>query len=932
MSGSRYGRLYKERSKRMRAVHLRTEYLKNPIGIDIRKPRFFWQCEGGKKQSAYRITARRKTFGNVSAEKKTAEMEEDIVWDTGKVSSASMTHIRYEGKTLHSRDLVIWSVQLWDEEDRQGEVSEACFEMGLLDPADWKAKWITGDYKPKKKERYPVDYFRKDFRLTQNRENVVSARLYATAHGVYDAEINGRYIEDFVLAPGVTDYRKRLQYQVYDITADIKQGCKAGRTGKADDDVNVITFRLGDGWYRGCVAAYSAEYVFGLRTALLAQIEVTYKDGSRDVIGTDESFQWSNDGPVRFADLKDGEIYDAGKAPGYGGKAVLLKEKNPIVPAASDNVPVRRKERFTPKLLIAGDGTKVLDFGQNIAGMLKFSIQGAKGQKVRIVCGEVLGKDGKVDLSGIQESKPAKGWSQLSLVKKLLGAQIKGDVVLTPKQEIRFICSGSRDEFQNSFSVFGFRYAQISTEKGLDLSINPADFEAVAVYSDMEQTGSFRCSNQLVNRLYENTVWSMKGNFLDIPTDCPTRERLGWTGDAQIFFDTGAYMMDTAAFFRKWFRDMQDDQYDNGLLSAVVPYQGVEMMYKATGSSVGWADAVYLIPYRYYKRYGDRKLLKSCWPMIRKYADYLTKNLGMKDKKEAKQNPYNDYTYEKGVHLGEWLEPEEFRDKVYAAQAKHPEECTAYLYFAMKTIGEIAELLGEKEYVSLCARYADGAKKAYDALFVKTGTLNTNSQANLVRPLALGLLDGEEKKKAQNLLVKAVEDYNYRVGTGFLSTPFILPALTEAEETETAYRMLENTEKPGWLAEVKEGATTVWENWEGNLSQNHYSPGAVCQWLFDTVGGIRPAGERHFIIEPVPGGSLTFADVSYLSIYGKVSCRWERTEEGIWYHIEVPSNVTAEIRFPDGQTVEAETGVYELTERKDKSNDLYKHQTGAGME
>ena len=917
----------------MRAVHLRTEYLKNPIGIDIRKPRFFWQCEGGKKQTAYRITARRKAFGNVSAEKKTAEMADDIVWDTGKVSSASMTHIQYEGKTLHSRDLVIWSVQLWDEEDRQGEVSEARFEMGLLDPADWKAKWITGDYKPKKKERYPVDYFQKDFRLTQNRENVVSARLYATAHGVYDAKINGRYIEDFVLAPGVTDYRKRLQYQVYDITEDIKQGGKAVSIGKTGtDSANVITFRLGDGWYRGCVAAYSAEYVFGLRTALLAQIEVTYKDGSRDVIGTDESFQWSNDGPVRFADLKDGEIYDAGKTPGYGGKAVLLKEKNPIVPAASDNVPVRRKERFTPKLLIAGDGTKVLDFGQNIAGMLRFSIQGAKGQKVRIVCGEVLGKDGKVDLSGIQESKPAKGWSQLSLVKKLLGAQIKGDVVLTPKQEIRFICSGSRDEFQNSFSVFGFRYAQISTEKGLDLSINPADFEAVAVYSDMEQTGSFRCSNQLVNRLYENTVWSMKGNFLDIPTDCPTRERLGWTGDAQIFFDTGAYMMDTAAFFRKWLRDMQDDQYDNGLLSAVVPYQGVEMMYKATGSSVGWADAVYLIPYRYYKRYGDRKLLKSCWPMIRKYADYLTKNLGMKDKKEAKQNPYNDYTYEKGVHLGEWLEPEEFRDKVYGAQAKHPEECTAYLYFAMKTIGEIAELLGEKEYVSLCARYADGAKKAYDALFVKTGTLNTNRQAKLVRPLALGLLDGEEKKKAQNLLVKAVEDYNYRVGTGFLSTPFILPALTEAEETETAYRMLENTEKPGWLAEVKEGATTVWENWEGNLSQNHYSPGAVCQWLFDTVGGIRPAGERHFIIEPVPGGSLTFADVSYLSIYGKVSCRWERTEEGIWYHIEVPSNVTAEIRFPDGQTVEAETGVYELTERKDKSNDLYKHQTGAGME
>lgn len=874
----------------MRAVHLRTEYLKDPVGIGIRKPRFFWNCEDGKRQSAYRITAKRAQAGG----------ERETVWDTGKVCSASMTHIPYEGKPLHSRDRILWSVQLWDEEDRPGEPSQAQFEMGLLEPSDWEGKWITGDYKPKKKERYPADYFRKEFRLKGNEENIVSARLYATAHGVYDVEINGRHIEDFVLAPGMTDYRKRLQYQVYDITEDIKDG-------------NEIIFRLGDGWYRGCVAAYSAEYVFGMRTALLAQIEVTYADGSREVIGTDETFQWCNDGPVRFADLKDGEDYDARRQPGFGGRAVLLKEKNPVIPTASDNVPVRKKERFIPKLLVAEDGTSVLDFGQNIAGMLHFSIQGKSGQRIRIVCGEVLGKDGKVDLSGVQETKPAKGWSQMSLVKKLMGAELKGDIVRTPKQEIRMICSGGTDEFENSFSIFGFRYAQITTEEGRELKIDPEDFEAVAVYSDLEQTGSFSCSNALVDRFYENTVWSMKGNFLDIPTDCPTRERLGWTGDAQIFFDTGAYMMDTAPFFRKWLWDMADDQYDNGLLSAVVPYQGVEMMYKATGSSVGWADAVYLIPYRYYQRYGDAELLRTCWTMIKKYGDYLMKNLGMKDKKEAKQNPYNEYTYEKGVHLGEWLEPEEFRDKVYGAQAKHPEECTAYLYYSMKIIGEIADLLEEKDYAALCGKYADGAKKAYDALFVKTGTLDTDRQAKLVRPLALGLLDGEEKKKAQRRLVKAVEDYRYRVGTGFLSTPFLLPVLTEAGETEAAYRMLENTEKPGWLAEVKEGATTVWENWEGNLSQNHYSPGAVCQWLFDTVGGIRPAGERHFIVEPVSGGSLTFADVSYQSLYGKVVSRWKKAGDGICYHIEIPSNVTAQIRLPGGKVIEAEAGVYEMT-------------------
>lgn len=875
----------------MRAVHLRTEYLENPLGLGIRKPRFFWNCEGGKRQQAYRVMAERAQTGGAW----------EKVWDTGKVYSASMTRIPYEGRQLNSRDRILWRVQLWDETDRPGEISQAQFEMGLLEPSDWTGKWITGDYRPKKKERYPVDYFRKKFRLKGKVEQVASVRLYATAHGVYDAEINGRRLEDFVLAPGMTDYRKRLQYQVYDITEDIKWE-------------NEIRFRLGDGWYRGCVAAYSAEYVFGMRTALLAQIEVTYEDGGREVIGTDETYQWCNDGPVRFADLKDGEDYDARRNPGFGKRAVLLKEKKVVPPTASDNVPVRKKERFAPKILTAEDGTKVLDFGQNLAGMLHVTIRGKAGQRIRIVCGEVLGKDGKVDLSGIQETKPAKGWSRMRLVKKLMGAEPRGNVVRTPKQEIRLICSGEKDEFHNSFSVFGFRYAQIMVENGALPEIHPEDFEAVAVYSDLEQTGSFSCSNSLVNRFYENTVWSMKGNFLDIPTDCPTRERLGWTGDAQIFFDTGAYLMDTAAFFRKWLRDMEDNQYPNGLLSAVVPYQGVEMMYKSTGASVGWADAVYLIPYRYYQRFGDAELLKTYWTMIKKYGDYLMNNLGRRDKKEVRRNPWMEYTYEKGVHLGEWLEPEEFRDQVYGARAKHPEECTAYLHYSMKTIGEIAQLLGDQEYAALCRTYAEGAKKAYHMLFVKTGTLNTKRQAKLVRPLALGLLDGQEKKKAQELLVKAVKDYRYRVGTGFLSTPFLLPVLTAAGETETAYRMLENTEKPGWLSEVKEGATTVWENWEGNLSQNHYSPGSVCQWLFETVGGIRQAGERHFLVEPIPGGSLTFADVSYRSLYGKIVSRWEKREEKLCFHFEIPANVTAELRLPGGKRIHAEAGVYELEE------------------
>ena len=858
----------------MKAIKLRTAYLKNPIGIDTQNPCFYWKCEGGKKQTAYQITVKR---------------NEEEIWNTGKVNASSMTHIEYKGKELRSREELIWNVSLWDENDIQGEWSEGSFEMGLLEAADWTAKWISGNYKHRKNMRYPVDCFKKEFSVSKK---IKKARIYASARGLYDIMINGNRIEDFILAPGMTDYRKRIQYQTYDVTEYLKKE-------------NILEFRLADGWYRGSSAAYGVVNVYGVQTSLIAQLELTYEDGTKKTFVTDKSFAWSNDGAICFADLKDGEIYDARKKPSYSGKALEVKGEENLV--ASNNVPVREKEVFTPKLLVAKDGTKVLDFGQNIAGYLSFEVKGMEGQTLHALCGEVLDKDGKVDLSGVQETRPAKGWNNINLVIKLLTGKVNGEVDVTPKQEIYFTCSGGTDNYKTSFAIFGFRYVEVHT----DIEIHPESFKAIAVYSDMEQTGSFDCSSALVNHLYQNTLWSMKGNFLDLPTDCPTRERLGWTGDAQVFFNTGAYLMNTASFFRKWLVDMEDAQMKNGLLPAVFPNQGCDMMYNATGSSVGWADAIYLIPYRYYKQYGDISILKECWPMIQRYAEYLWANMGMRDKKEGKANPHNAYTYEKGVHLGEWLEPEEFRDKVYGTQAKHPEECTAYFYYSMVTIGEIAELLQEQDITEKCKKYANGAKEAYNALFVKTGLLNTKRQAKIVRPLALGLLDGEEKKKAEELLVKAVEDYDYCVGTGFLSTPFILPTLSEAGETEVAYKMLENTKKPSWLGEVLDGATTIWENWEGNLSQNHYSPGAVCEWLFATVGGIRVVGENHFVISPVPGGSLEYADVSYDSLYGKAESSWKRTDNGVEFTVTIPANTTAEIILPDGRTETVGAGKYE---------------------
>lgn len=845
----------------MKAERLRVDYLESPLGLGNPAPRFYWNCEGGVAQTAYQIVCRR---------------NDENVWDSGKVASASMTHIPYAGVPLKSRDVVDWTVTLWDENGVKGEPCDDRFELGLLEPADWTAQWIAGDYRPNPKRRYPVDCFKREF----DAEGVVKARLYASARGVYDATLNGHRVEDFILAPGTTDYRKRIQYQTYDVTRLLRAH-------------NALELRIGDGWYRGSVAAYGVTNAFGTQTSLIAQLELTFADGRTETIATDESWSWSNDGPIRFADLKDGEVYNAAMSPSYRGQAKVVTAPKGAILTASDNVPVTEHERLTP-VLLSGN---VLDFGQNIAGYLAFTVRGRRGQRLRIVCGEMLDESGNVTLKNVQETKPVGGWTHQKLIKKLMTGKTPGaSSVPTPLQEILFTCSGKEDHYKTSFAVFGFRYAQVIG----DIALDPADFTAIAVYSDLEQTGDFSCSNKQVNRLLENTRWSMKGNFLDVPTDCPTRERLGWTGDAQLFFDTGACLMNTAPFFRKWIRDMADAQYPNGLLPAVVPLTGVEMMYKATGSSVGWADAAYLVPYRFAKRYNDMSILREAWPMIRRYTDYLLK------KREK------DGHYEKGVHLGEWLEPEEFRDKVYGAKAKHPEECTAYLYLAMNTIAKIADALGETAYAGTLRAAADAAKRVYPSF----AEHDTDRQAKLVRPLALGLCDGEERNAAQKRLAQAVERYNYRVGTGFLSTPFLLPMLAEAGEIDAAYRMLENTEKPGWLYEVAQGATTVWETWEGYTgdpgsgSLNHYSPGAVCGWLFDTVAGIRVRGENHFEIMPMPGGTLKYAQAACQSLYGKVVSRWERTADGIRYTITVPSNCTATIRLPDGSEQQIKAGVY----------------------
>lgn len=849
----------------MKAVNLKTEYLKTPIGIDVIRPRLSWNCEGGIKQTAYQIIAK---------------VNGETVWNSGKVASSAMTHIPYAGRELHSRERVHWSVKLWDENGEGGKISHSFFEMGFLEASDWKAKWITGNYKVKRKERYPVDCFRKKLSVDGS---VKSARLYITACGLYEARLDGKKIGNFCFAPGHTDYRKRVQYQTYDVTEMMTAGSHA------------LTVQLADGWYRGSTGAWGLRNQYGTETKLFAQLEITYADGKQDAIVTNESWEWSNDGSIRFADNKDGEVVNANREPSYNGKAKVTSHN--VIPTASNNVPVTEHEHFTPTVTKAPNGKWLLDFGQNIAGYVSFRIQAKKDQRLTFRFGELLDAAGNLTLKNIQCVSKEKA---------------------SPLQQIVYTCREGLNEYITTFAVFGFQYAEVET----DIELHSEDVTAVAVYSDIEQTGIFESSNELLNHFVEATIWSTKGNSLDIPTDCPTRERHGWTGDAQIFFETANYLFDYAAFSRKYLNDVFDWQKRDGRLPQIAPYGGVDFYMWTMNGSVGWSDAGILIPYRFWKLYGDKQILADYYDRMIKYAHFMMNRCG-KSGFMAKQlgikGEAAKYAVNAGQSYGEWAEPKEvypndWKDMV----APHPEVSTAYTSYVLGCMAEIAEELGHSEDAALFRKYSEGSKKAYQAMAETADyTLDTDRQARLVRPLAFDLLDEKQTGYARKRLVQALENYGWRLGTGFLSTPLILDVLA-MYDLDAAYRLLENEEMPGWLFMPKNGASTIWESWEGTHAQsgiaslNHYSKGAVCEWLFKTMCGIRVDGENHFTIAPKPGGNFAHAKASYQSIYGLIESGWKKSKGGIQLTVRIPANTTAKVLLPDGSNQIITSGDYQF--------------------
>lgn len=903
----------------LKIQNLRTEYLKNPLGIDARNPRLSWILKSDRKN------VRQKTYHVLAA---LDEDFETLVWDSGVVASEDSVRVKYAGEKLLSGQRIFWKVTVSDGEEEA--VSEtAWFEMGLLDPRDWTARWIEPDQTDIDiEEDKPVYFMRRFFYIEKN---VLRARIYQTAHGVYDFAVNGRAGTEDRFNPGFTSYYSRLQYQTYDITELLKQG------------ENEWSVKLGDGWWRGVTGGMYRNN-FGYYAQFLGQIVIEYTDGTIETVGTDEEFE-AAEGPISMSDMKYGERYDARMEPKDWKPVVFSQgdflEKEILIPSRS--VPCREMEILKPETFFDKEDSLILDFGQNIAGYVKMKLRNTKpGQVISLIHSEDM-KDGVFSLGNI-----CTGMSDE-----------------THYQQIDYTAKGAELEvYQPSFSIFGFQYVKV---EGYDGPILEDDFQAVAVYSAMEETGNFTCSNALINQLVQNSRWSQKGNFLDVPTDCPTRERSPWTGDSQVYAKTASRFMNVYPFFEKWLLDLNAEQFPDGMVGNSIPattslhfgtevrrlieeekcgfvvpgifgYKG-EWVKGAFDGSAGWGDTATITPFTMYLCYGDPQILENQYPSAKKWTDYMINSAKEANENRLDEPEYHtwvngvrdaDYLFDTKFHFGEWLEPgsEEAgnpTEQDLEAQKKRTDSlvATVYMYHSCNLVSRMAAIMGKKEDEEFYREYAKEIKRVYNKYLIqKDGTIQEGHQASYVRCLQFGICSEENEKLAAKKLVESVRGNGMKLNTGFLSTPFLLFQLLKHGYQEEAFAVLEQTEAPGWLHPVLMGATTILEDWTGFENHinsfNHYSYGAVCDFLFGAVCGIEPMpekpGYKEFTIRPVPGGHLTHAEAVYESQYGTIRSAWEKKDEKTRFTFEIPVNTTAHITLPDGyqETVGSGSYTYEI--------------------
>ena len=869
------------------------EYLEHPMGLD-RLPWFGWVLVSDRKnvvQKAYRLQISEDPgFGKV-------------IYDSGFVESGESLHVEVpvkggitgdakegcagagaaggtvpgeEGgkeaaafpaeKLCSCREYFV-RVRVSDGVEESPYSERASFVTGILHTNEWKADFITGEEEADS-ETSGSTCLRKHIFLG---DEVESALVCTTALGLYRFFVNGEKAGEDEMTPGWTSYHKHLCYQTYDVTKLLKKG------------ENVLEAMLGAGWYKGKMGFLLLRNNYGTRTAFLMQMRVRYRDGHEEAFITDESWL-GRPGPVTFSEIYDGEYYDARleTAAGEAWKPVSRITFSKEVLTAQAGSRVRKMERLRAReVLVTPEGDRVIDFGQNLTGWVNFGVQADRGSEIVLKCFETLDAGGNVYTANLRSAK----------------------------QEIHYICKGGeREEYHPRFTFMGFRYVQVLKWPG---EVRKEDFSAFALYSQMERTGTFHCSHPLVNRLQENILWGLKGNFLDIPTDCPQRdERVGWTGDAQIFCRTACYLMNTYQFFRKWLKDVAADQTPEGGVPHVVPdiISGKEendwLLSQGTHSAAAWADVAVINPWTMYLTYGDKTILEEQYESMKKWIGFMEEHAV-------------DYIWNYRLQFGDWVALDAEEGSYFGA-TPNDLTCTAYFAYSTGLFAKIASILDRGEdaarYGALYGKIVDKFRRTF---FREDGSMTAQTQTAHIVALYFDLVPDKFRAQTAERLVELLRKEDGHLVTGFVGTPYFCHALSRNGYVEEAYELLLKEDFPSWLYQVKMGATTVWEHWDGMKpdgtmwspdmnSFNHYAYGAVGDWLYRVVLGMETdeadPGYHHSIISPRTGNAFGFAEGAFESGYGTLKVRWEKTQDGQERKlcVRIPHNTTAEIRLEEG--------------------------------
>ena len=836
-------------------THLRVENLREPLGIGTHFPKFSWQIESD--------------IPNFIQEARRIELFSDgnLIWDSGEVASPESLNIggtpRLKAQTAYSWRVSVKYNGSWTASER------SFFETGMLNKA-WQGKWIAGIHNGETEQ--PVNYLRKSFTLDKN---VASARLYSTALGVYDCAINGQLISDECFAPGWTDYFFRVMHQTYDVTPFLKKGS------------NAIGVRLGEGWYCGNISRWrnNDKPSYGSHPVFRGEIHIKFTDGTSTVLPTDDSWLCSIGGPVRSSDIYNGEKYDAAFDLGNwtdadycasGWSRCILKNRR-ITIEGRVAPPVRRIE--TLKVVEWRDidpalwkrepcvpdphRLTIIDFGQNLVGRIRLKINLPDRESITIRHGEMLDADGSLFLGNLRRARAA--------------VQLTGN--------------GKEFDYEPLFTFFGFRYLQITN---LPESCDPSQIIAYVMHSDMERTGFFNSSDALLNRFYLNQLWSQRDNYLDVPTDCPQRdERLGWLADAWVFADTAAYNYDVLAFFDKYLADVNTSCTGEGEFAQYAPFFSVTHLdaydygtdyYKGHNA---WADGAIIIPYLLYRRYNDTSILKRHYENMKRWIYFQEAN--------------SDGLLRCSCVWRDWLNHEDPTSETLIS--------TAFFAYGTALMAKIASILGKQDDSEDFSALAADIRSAFCKTFINSdGKLTEASQTAALLTLQFDLAPESYRENIFTQLIENITSHDFHLSTGFLGTPFLLPVLTRFNRTDVAAKLMFRKTFPSWLYPVIQGATTIWERWDGYTlengllpqpmnSFNHYAYGASASFLYSVIGGIRIDDKvnafRRFIIAPVPCGDLTFAETTYLSPCGKIHTSWKSADGKVSLTAIIPANTTA---------------------------------------